>query len=264
MSTTIDKLRRWVAGRDTSVEVSESRGVRLLHLGGDAIQSAIRLSQPDALELHYTRAMMGSLLFVPEPRDILMVGLGGGSIARFVHARMPATRMHVVEINPRVVVAARTYFGLPEDDNRLTVQVADGGDHIPTQVAAADILLLDAFDDGTAVKALCAESFYTACYHALRDDGVFVQNFMADEPNLVRYITRLARVFDRRVVSMPTGDRVNTMVFGLKRSARRIAIDELKRRADSLARRYPLPLAGMVTDLLETNERTTSYLKLER
>jgi spermidine synthase len=64
-------FRRWLEGKHSSVEVSEERGVRALHLGGHAIQSAIRLSRPDELELHYTRAMMGFMLFEPAPRDIL-------------------------------------------------------------------------------------------------------------------------------------------------------------------------------------------------
>jgi len=38
--------------------------------------------------------MMAFLLFHPSPRDVLLVGLGGGSMARFIHQRMPQTRRH--------------------------------------------------------------------------------------------------------------------------------------------------------------------------
>jgi len=61
-------LRKLVRQRAGSVEVSESQGVRTLHLGGDAIQSAMRIDDPDALELDYTQAMMACALFTPEPR----------------------------------------------------------------------------------------------------------------------------------------------------------------------------------------------------
>ena len=53
-----------------------------LHVGGEAIQSAMRMDDPFALELDYTRCMMAFLLFHPQPRRALMIGLGGGSIAR--------------------------------------------------------------------------------------------------------------------------------------------------------------------------------------
>ena len=123
-------LKRLLGRKGSSVEVSESRGVRTLHLGGEAIQSAMRLSAPDRLELAYTRAMMAFLLFAPEPREILMVGLGGGSIARFIHERLPSTRITVLELSPKVVAAARTFFGLPADDRRLKVIVGDGAEHV--------------------------------------------------------------------------------------------------------------------------------------
>ena len=59
------RIKDLLAGRRASVEVSEEDGVRSLHLGGDAIQSSIRLDRPDELALDYTRAMMAFLLFQP-------------------------------------------------------------------------------------------------------------------------------------------------------------------------------------------------------
>src|SRR5512147_2347829 len=100
--------RREVAAR-TSVEVSERDGVRYLHLGSDTIQSAMRIARPDDLELSYTRCMLAFLLFVPMPLHVLMIGLGGGSLAKYVLSRMPLTRVTAVEINPQVIAAARQF-----------------------------------------------------------------------------------------------------------------------------------------------------------
>ena len=66
------------------VEVAELDGVRSLYLGSDTIQSSMRLSDPDALELAYARGMMMFLLFHAVPKDVLILGLGGGSIAKFI------------------------------------------------------------------------------------------------------------------------------------------------------------------------------------
>src|ERR1700691_3480955 len=115
-----------VAGRGRRgghVDVSEEGGVRYLHLGNDAVQSAMRLKRPFALELAYTRAMMACLLLHPAPRRLCMIGLGGGSIAKFVHRHLPEIQTHVIELNPRVIGVARTMFGLPVDDARLNVEL---------------------------------------------------------------------------------------------------------------------------------------------
>jgi spermidine synthase len=255
-------IKKWFAGRHASVEISEHNGVRSLHLGGDAIQSAMRLDDPDALELHYTRAMMGFMLFNPQPKDILMLGLGGGSIARFVHRRMETTRMTAVELNPRVVAVARAHFGLPEDDDRMRVVVEDGATYVPANEASADVLLLDAFNDGETVSALCTQRFFDHCYAALRPGGIFAVNFMMDEPKRDAFTCRIERAFDRRVVCLPAGDKVNMIVFGLKVDVRRLPIETLTRDAARLQRRYGLPFSSFVRDLLLSNPRTTANLKL--
>jgi spermidine synthase len=248
--------------RNLSVEVSESGGVRSLHLGGDAIQSRILLSAPEALALHYTQAMMGFLLLHAAPREILMIGLGGGSIARFVHHRLDTMRITTVEINPQVVAAARAHFGLPQEDERHKIVVDDGADYVPAHPMSCDVLIVDAFEDGESAAGLCTRGFYDSAYAALLDDGVMVQNFMADEPKFAVYLNRIEAAFDGRVLCMPTGDRVNMMVFAMKCDARRVAIEGLKKTAVRLQRRLGVPFTRMVSDMLTANERTASYLKL--
>jgi spermidine synthase len=257
------RLKRWLGRRRSSVEVSESRGVRTLHLGGDAIQSAIRLSSPDRLELAYTRAMMAFLLFRPAPRDVLMIGLGGGSIARFVHERLPRTRITVVEINPEVVAAARSHFGLP-DDRRVRVLVDDGEASVPTLRGACDVLLLDAFEDGRSVPSLATRAFYEGCREALRPGGMLVVNFIADEPRFGVYLARLEQAFGGRVLCLPSEDRINMIVLAFRDGPVRIAVEPLRRSARGLKRRFDVRFDRFVRDLVQHNPGTTGHLVLGR
>ncbi|MFO7188816.1 MAG: methyltransferase domain-containing protein [Pseudomonadota bacterium] len=257
----VRRLKRALGPR-TSVEVSEHRGVRTLHLGGEAIQSAMRLSAPDQLELAYTRAMMAALLFLPEPRDVLMIGLGGGSIARFVHTHMPDTRVTAVEINEQVVAAARSFFGLPYDDERLKVHIGDGGEYVPAHRNACDILMLDAFEDGCSVPELATLAYYKACRACLRAGGVLAVNFIRDEPRFETYLERIERAFDDKVLLLPCEGGVNNIVFAFKDGPVRLGIDTLKRRARALKRRYRLPFDAFLSDLLYYNGTTANYLRI--
>ena len=108
-----------------SIAVSEARGLRTLHVGGEAIQSSMRIDDPFALALDYTRCMMAFLLFYPEPREALMIGLGGGSLAKFFYKQFKRTHVRVVELDSRIVIAAREHFTLPPDNARLKVEVGD-------------------------------------------------------------------------------------------------------------------------------------------
>src|SRR6188768_3044504 len=106
------------ADDNESVYISEKGGVRTLHIGSDTVQSAMRIARPNELEIAYTRSMMAFLLFNPEPRQVLMIGLGGGSLAKFICHYLPRATTVVVEVNPRVVAVAREFFHLPADHER--------------------------------------------------------------------------------------------------------------------------------------------------
>ena len=82
--------------RNQGLEVRERQGVRTLHLETDTVQSAMRVDAPYALELSYTRAMMAFLLFAPPPSKALLIGLGGGSVAKFLFRALPQTALQVV------------------------------------------------------------------------------------------------------------------------------------------------------------------------
>ena len=75
----------------TPIDISEESGVRYLHFGSEWVQGAMRIRKPDALELDYTREMMAGLLLrdAPWPRRVLLIGLGAGSLTKFIHRCSP-------------------------------------------------------------------------------------------------------------------------------------------------------------------------------
>ena len=98
------------ADDNESVYISEKFGVRTLHIGSDTVQSSMRIARPNDLEVSYTRSMMAFLLFNPTPANVLMVGLGGGSLAKFIYHQLPQTRTVAIEVNAQVVDIARAVF----------------------------------------------------------------------------------------------------------------------------------------------------------
>jgi spermidine synthase len=255
-------LRKWNPGTDHSVTIAEEGGVRSLHIGGLAIQSAMRLSAPDELELHYTRAMMSFLLFNAHPDDVLMIGLGGGSIAKFIHRRMPTTRLCAVEIRKEVVAAARSFFSLPEDDRRLSVMVGDGARYMPEHPASADVILLDGFENGRQPRELCSQSFYDAAYEALRPQGVLVVNFMAFDKKLDALCARMERSFGSRVILVDAADRVNVIALAFRGGPARVALRELRGRAAALKEVFGLPFERMVSSMVSRNKNNGRHLAI--
>jgi spermidine synthase len=197
------------------VRVVEEGGVRSLYLGSDVVQSAMRVSDPAALELSYTRAMAAFLLFHETPRRFLMIGLGGGSFVKFAYHRFPGAAITVVEHNPRVIEAARDLFFVPADDARLEVVLADGAAYVRRHRGRCDVLVLDAFDSDGQPEALGTEAFYRDALAALDADGVLVANLAGASPRIHDNLTILDRVFEGRVLRLPadTGGNVATFAF---------------------------------------------------
>jgi spermidine synthase len=242
----------------SSIAVSDSRGLRTLHVGGDAIQSSMRLDDPFALALDYTRCMMAFLLFHPAPREALMIGLGGGSLAKFFHRRLRATRVRVVELDERVVRAARTQFALPPDDARLAVEIGDGADALSPE--CCDVLVVDAYHDEEHVQKLASAQFYDAAYLALAEPGALVVNFMDDDPKFDQYMRRLELAFGGAVLAMKALYDPNIIVFALKGLPVRLGWDALRRRAGQLESRLDLPFVRYVSRLRGMNPCTSDEL----
>jgi spermidine synthase len=257
----MSRLRNWIAARK-AIEIVEEDGVRVLQIGGDAIQSAMRLSAPDAIELDYVRAMMAFLLFRPDPRDVLMVGLGGGSMARFIHRRMPGARVAVVEINPGVVTVARKYFQFPEEDGRLEIVIGDGAQAVTERPASCDVLVVDGFVNGRVAPSLCTQPFYEAAFAALRPQGVLVANFMADDGKLERHCARIERAFGRPPALLLAEEEDNLIAFALRGGRSRLSWAQLKARARDVAARFGLPLEECLASLKERNSGNARYLEL--
>ena len=255
------RLGKWLAAHK-AIEIVEEGGVRVLQIGGNAIQSAMRLAAPDRIELDYVRAMMVFLLLRPGPREVLMVGLGGGSMARFIHQRMPQTRVTVVEIDPGVVTAARRYFHFPEEDSRLEIVIGDGAEAVPQRPASCDVLVLDGFVNGNPAKDLCTRSFYDSAFAALRPGGVMVANFMSDDKRIETHCRRMAESFGRGPALLLAEEEDNFIAFALRSGPPRIRWTELKARARAAQRLFDLPLEDCLADLRRRNSHTAQFLTL--
>lgn len=252
-------IHRKVSG-DNSVDVSESEGVRSLHLGSATVQSSMRLSTPHDLELTYTRGIMGFLLFRPQARNVLAIGLGGGSIPKFVHHYLPELSMRVVEINPQIIAIARSHFHLPEDDERLQVIEGDGAEYLREHPAGAEILIIDAFDSQGVPPDLCSQSFFDSCSEALTLDGMMAINLWGSDRNFDVYLQRIEQSFSGRVLVLPTGRPGNIVVFGFRRTPPDLRWATLRERAKGLQDKLKIEFLEFVERLRDNNLNTSNRL----
>ena len=208
---------------------------------------------PDRLLLDYTRTMMGFLLFNPKPKKIAMIGLGGGSIAKYCHRRLPGADFTTIELAPEVI-ALRGAFGIPEDSERFRILCADGADFVKAENNSLDVLLVDGFDFGGQPSQLCSTEFYGDCYRALRSGGILVVNLCANDNAHRRYTGRIKAAFHDRAIGVAADEGDNAIVFASKNERGNDhfppSFNELSARLRTLESAHPTDLAQTAQKIL--------------
>ncbi|MFM0296364.1 MULTISPECIES: spermine/spermidine synthase domain-containing protein [Paraburkholderia] len=227
--------------------VIENDQVVSLYFDARGVQSTMLRHDPYALALGYTRTMMGFLLFRPSPCRISMIGLGGGSLAKYCYRHLPDTAITAIEINPDVI-ALRDHFHVPRDDGRFTVVCADGAQYVAVPGHRPDVLLVDGFNADGLPARLGSSAFYEACRRRLSDDGVLVANLVTDEPDFHRYLRALWEVFAGAVALAPSeGSEHNVTVFAWKGAGGLPSFTAMLERARALQARHAVNLHATAT-----------------
>ncbi len=212
--------------------VVEDATARSLHFSYGAVQSAMDLEHPCALVAAYTQKMMAFLLLMPMPRHIVLIGLGGGSLAKFCHKHLPSTRITAVEIDPRVL-ALRQRFHIPADDGRLNVLHEDGASYLITSRKRADAILIDAFDECGVAPSFAAPEVYQAAFDRLSPEGALVMNLAGPKSRYVAPLESIRRSFSAlRIVHV--ADEDNLLAIASKRPDILVLPEYLDRRAHTL------------------------------
>ena len=196
--------------------ILETASERRLHFSQDSVQSVMRLAEPDALVSAYTRKMMAFLLFNPNPKKIVMVGLGGGSLAKFCYRNLPKTRISVVELDDRVI-ALREEFHVPADDHRFRIVRDDGARYISRSSERIDVVVVDAFDAVGLAPTLADTDFYERAAQRLSPNGILVMNFSGVTERYVLHIKRIRAAFDGSTLLVPVIADDNLLLFAFKK-----------------------------------------------
>ncbi|MBF0212945.1 MAG: fused MFS/spermidine synthase [Magnetococcales bacterium] len=240
------------------ITVVEDYDSRTLAFDSHLTQSRMSLDDPNALVLRYTRRMMAGLMFLEsaacgEVFRVLMIGLGGGSLAKFLLHHFAGCRMDVVENDPQLPVLARQFFHLPNDP-RLKVIVEAGGrfmERISTgESLEYDLILLDAFDEVGMAREVYADSVFARAHGRLSAQGVLVINLIRSDATLFRHGTESIRHrFPGAVMGLAVPGFNNELLFAGPGVMNREREAEMERRAHALEQRTGMNFSGYLREM---------------
>jgi spermidine synthase len=169
-------------------EQDDVRVISFIRDNGEiVVETKMNIRQPHRLIVPYTQWMFAAYLFVPAPANALIVGLGGGSMVRFLEHYDPDLQVDAVEIDPVMVRIAKEYFGTADRKN-VRIVTADAFEYLRSTPRIFDVIYMDAFlkpsekTDSTGVPLdLKDAAFYGRLRHRLRSGGVVVFNLNLNE-----------------------------------------------------------------------------------
>jgi spermidine synthase len=141
-------------------------------------QSCQDTKTPDRIVMHYPQMMLSALYVNPQPKSVLIVGLGGGTIPRALKELVPTAHIDIVEIDPAVVKVARQFFDFADGGNVRVIE-SDGRVQVKRamrQERRYDLIMLDAFDHEYIPEHLLTREFLTEVKSLLVPGGVLAAN----------------------------------------------------------------------------------------
>jgi spermidine synthase len=138
-------------------------------------ESSMKLSDPGALTVDYTRFMTLGVAYPPKVERILEIGLGGGRTVSYLKAAMPDTAILTAELDKDVLDLAKKYFQYKETASLRTV-VSDGRAFLLRDTERYDVIMIDAYRGPFVPFHLLTKEFYALVKSRLNPGGVVVQN----------------------------------------------------------------------------------------
>jgi len=210
-------------------------GRRCLHFSKSrGIQSSMQLDDPTALDLRYSKSIVASLALHPAPKDVLLVGLGGASIPKFIGSHWPEVRLDILEIDPDVVTVCQEYFAF-KGGPQMRVIVMDGRMYLKRSRKTYDVIMLDAYAADHVPFHLTTLEFVRLVHDHLKPGGVVASNLW--EYGINRFYHAELRTFQNvfpETYLFRAGTSGNVIVFGTRRG-QRVPVEAWARRAERLA-----------------------------
>jgi spermidine synthase len=211
------------------------RGVR----GFGAVQSEMDLANPDVPTLSYVRHVMVALPIVPRPRRILVVGLGGASIQRFVRKLLPEATIETAELDPAIRDVAAKYFRFQEDA-RQVVHIGDGRAFIERSPHKYDLIVIDAFSATSTPYHLTTREFLQAVRNHLADGGIVCANLWETASSFWDVVRTYSVVFpELRLVRCAGSGNSLVMAWPVKAG---VTVEDWTRAAAAFEKAHPTGL----------------------
>lgn len=224
-----------------------------LHFDNGLIESQIDLSNPAVLPLKGNRQMLSSLLFGLVPQKVMLVGCGGGGIARWFQHHLPETEGIAIEKSAAIIDLARRYFEFPSTQHGWQIVHAEATEYLQQINQCFDLIIVDIEVNQQTPDWVSNEAFLVNCQRLLNENGVININLIADTAEIfARQLWPIRQVFKDLTYCHASHNNQagNIFITGFKNKP---DILDLQKKAESAEKRFGIEFSLFYQELLRDN-----------
>jgi spermidine synthase len=241
------------------IQVYECKPFRWLTIGQQqVIHSVINIERPNLLMPQLYRAMLMPILFMKQPQRIVEVGMGGGTIGRFLQHHIFDIAVEAVEISTSVTTLARQYFDLA---NR-PVHIEDARDFIKNEQNNYDWLIVDIIEGLSTAQWVTSPEFVHGCFERLHPGGILSLNLLLHPVNVNKFTKALQTIrkcFNQQTLCLNLPDCNNILIFAFKAPIYQRKLEEIKEKIIDLEKQWSTEFSTFFEQLLVDNPVSSSF-----
>jgi len=241
--------------------LEDKEGIRYLYSGESATQSAINLTQPHKIILKNLEYALGCLMFIPKPQNILLLGVGGGSLIHFFRHYCPNASITGIDIDSSLLQTMHHEFLLPQADSLLTYHIADARDWVKNNNSLYDLIVVDIFNEQFMPTWVLEDAFISDLKQSLSQHGCITWNtLITTDTEFNQFYKSLRSIFQQRTVCLAADDYENTIVYSFNAKLKHADMGHLIQLAEQNNKQYHLPFHEILQVIFNTNPIDSGFI----
>ena len=240
----------------------QQEGDRLqLKFDHQAVQTEIDREQPHHLVMTNLRYLMGVLLFIPPPKKILVLGVGGGAIIHFFQHYHPGAEITGVDYDAELIALAHEYLGLPLPGGHFSLVIEDARTFIANSTTEFDLIVVDIFEGSQSPNWMLQPAFLQALKKRLTPSAAIAFNLLIEsERRFSQFYQSLGQLFTKRTLYLENDDYENRLVFAINGEIEKRSMEQYLQQCQALSEQYDVPFAKILAAMYNLNPLDSGIL----
>ncbi len=218
------------------IDAVYDQGVLRLHDRNDSLHSVLDLASPHRLMMENLQMLTISLLFLPNPQRVLLLGVAAGSLIHFLRHYYPACHIDAVDIDGEMIDLLIQQAYLPEPDHCLTYHRIDAFDFLASDDQQYDLIFVDLFVDTFSPPALLEMKTQQRLRERLSQPGIVASNLLIEnERDYQAFYNQLLDLFDEQLLQLRHDELENQVLLGFKGNFEKHSMSDLLLAAQRLS-----------------------------